>query len=516
MRGICLNQSYALISVFDKAHCLELARQFVSRKITIISTGGTARYLMENGLEVIQVSELTHYPEIFHGRVKTLHPMIEGGILFRRDNPNDQAEQSKLEIPSIDYVICNLYPFESVVNQPEAQHDQIIETIDIGGSTMLRAAAKNYQSVVVLTQAEDYAFLIKKLETDQIVSLEERRRLAAKAFAHTSYYDGLIFYYLNQVSLLSVPFFSIPVRREMGLRYGENPHQQACYFSKGYQGDGLPYTQCHGRELSYNNMLDLNIAYQIIQEFNQPAAVIIKHSNPCGLAVGDTILHAFQKARDGDPLSAYGGIIAVNRPVEKDMAELINEFFNECLLAPEFTEDALNLLKQKKNRRILKLKGASGEKYPAFTDICGGFLLQSRDKGFPELESMQLLTGKPLTTEQFNDVGLALVAVKYAKSNAITIVNQGMLIGIGTGQTSRIDSIKNAIRKSQENQHSLEGAILASDAFFPFRDNIDFCDHLGLAGIIQPGGSTRDEEVIEAARQQGITMYFTQTRHFKH
>ncbi|MBP7461765.1 MAG: bifunctional phosphoribosylaminoimidazolecarboxamide formyltransferase/IMP cyclohydrolase [Candidatus Delongbacteria bacterium] len=511
-----MNQSYALISVYDKTGCLELARELAARQIRILSTGGTARYLAENGLEVIQVSDLTQFPEIFHGRVKTLHPLIEGGILFRREIPEDQADQARLGIPSIDYVICNLYPFESVVNRPGAEHDEIIENIDIGGPTMLRAAAKNYRHVVVLTRSEDYLFMIDKLKNGQAVTTEERLVLASKAFAHTSYYDGLIFHYLNREPLDKVPHFSLPVRREVELRYGENPHQQACFFAKGYRSGGLPYVQCHGKELSYNNMLDMNVAYQMIGEFSRPAAVIIKHNNPCGLAVGETIRQAFEKARDGDPLSAYGGIIAVNRPVEADLAELINEFFNECLLAPDYSDQAMELLKKKKNRRVLKMRDCPTETYPTLTDICGGFLMQTRDRGFPELDSMQLMSGQPLSAGQFDDIGLALVAVKYAKSNAITIVNQGMLIGIGAGQTSRVDSVKIAIRKSQENQHSLSGAILASDAFFPFRDNIDYCAPYGLSGIIQPGGSTRDEEVIEAARQHGISMYFTQIRHFKH
>ncbi len=507
---------YAILSVYDKTGILDLADAFIQAGIHIISSGGTARHLQAHGKPVETVESITGFAEILEGRVKTLHPKIAGGILYRRSSSEHCQVAQKENLPDIAYVICNLYPFENVIRNPETTQEEAIENIDIGGPTLIRAGAKNHQDVIVVVEPADYPRVIEKLTNRQGFTTSERLEMAAKAFARTAFYDSIIFHYLNPATISDTEFLTLPLRQMSELRYGENPHQKAFYYQKAGHRETLDYRQIHGKELSYNNLVDLQAALQIIRESEEPAAVIIKHTNPCGFAQAESIQNAFIKAREGDPLSAFGGIIALNRPVDTDIAQLINDFFNECLLAPGYCEEALSILKQKKNRRLLLWEHNESPWALEFKDIGAGFLAQTPDFNYPEFNQLELVSGEPLEESRLRDLYFAIRVVKHVKSNAIVLVNNQQLIGIGAGQTSRVDAVKIALRKCSENGHPIEGTILASDAFFPFRDNIDFCAPYKLAAIIQPGGSARDEEVIEAARSYHLTMYLSHVRHFKH
>ncbi len=505
----------ALVSVYNKEGIIGFTKKLRQNGIELLTTGGTYNFLKDNGIDAIKIKDYTGFPEIFGGRVKTLHPKIEGGILFRRDNPVDNEEKDQHGILPIDMVVCNLYPFEDAYKNKELEDDELVEYIDIGGPTMIRAAAKNFRDVIVVVDPSDYAEIIEKIESKEEFSLEERKQFAAKAFNHTAYYDSLIASAFRK-SFYDFSSITFSYKKEMKLRYGENPHQDAYLYIAGDSKKGLPYEKIYGKELSYNNLVDIDSAINIIMEFSEPAAVLIKHSNPCGLAIDDDIHNAFIKAKGTDPLSAFGSIIGINREVDKELALMLNEFFNECIIAPSYSQDAMEILLKKKNRRILKLKDNFKFDDYNMVKINGGILIQDKDLGFDELMDIELVSGEPLSKEKMEDLFFAWKAVKFVKSNAIVLAKDKKIIGIGAGQMSRVDAVKIAFRKCKENLHDPEGAILASDAFFPFRDNIDFCSEYNIAAIIQPGGSKRDGEVIEAANEHNITMYFTGRRHFRH
>lgn len=505
----------ALISVFYKDGLAEIVKELDKHGVKIYSTGGTQTFIEELGVKAHAVEDLTGYPSILGGRVKTLHPKVFGGILARRDNGTDCDQMKQYEIPEIDLVIVDLYPFEQTVADPNATAQDIIEKIDIGGISLIRAAAKNFKDVAIVPSVEQYGYILDLITTQGgATTLEQRRRLAAEAFNVSSHYDSAIFNYFNREE--GIPAFkqSFTASAATHLRYGENPHQAATYF-----GDlSAQFEQLHGKEISYNNMLDMDAAVNLIAEFGDgdPAFVIMKHNNACGVAVRPTLVEAWKDALAGDPVSAFGGVLITNRTVDKATAEKINEIFFEVIMAPGYDDDALAILESKKNRIILKTKDIqrSGKQ---FRSLLGGVAVQERDAkvGGQDSEAKQV-TNKGVTPEELKNLVFANKIVKHSKSNAIVLAKDGMLLASGIGQTSRVDALKQAIAKAKSFGFDLRGAVLASDAFFPFADCAEIAHKEGIDTLIQPGGSVRDQDSIDYCNANGMAMVFTGLRHFKH
>ncbi|GAB6065709.1 bifunctional phosphoribosylaminoimidazolecarboxamide formyltransferase/IMP cyclohydrolase [Aquifex pyrophilus] len=504
----------ALISVYRKEGIEKLARELRELGYEIISTGGTARYLKEKGIEVKEVSEITEFPEILEGRVKTLHPRIHGGILYRDWVEKDKEEIERLGIETIDVVVVNLYPFEEKLKEG-LEEKELMEFVDIGGPTLIRASAKNFFRVVVLVDPEDYDWVIEKLKKGTL-SLQDRAYLAWKAFSHTAYYDGVISQAFKK--LYSIESFNkeeaLPLRLKKKLRYGENPHQRGFLYENPLEDIGITKADVlQGKEMSFNNYLDADSAVRLVLEFpNQTVCAIIKHNNPCGVAVGNNVRDAFLRAKESDPVSAFGGIVAFNDRVDAETAKELTSMFLEVVIAPEYEEEALRELSKKKNFRVLRFYGLQNSF--DVKKVSGGYLLQDEDTVL--YERLEVVTKREPTAEEMDDLIFAYKVVKHTKSNAVVIAKGGRTLGIGSGNVSRVDSLKCAINKAKEFGFDLRGAVVASEAFFPFRDSIDIMAKEGITAVIQPGGSIRDKEVIEACNEHGIAMVFTGLRHFKH
>lgn len=503
----------ALISVFDKTGILEFAKFLDKKGIEIISTGGTYKYLKENGLTVLDVSEVTNFKEMLDGRVKTLHPNIHGGILAIRDNVEHMETIKNEGIETIDFVVVNLYPFFKEV-QTDKTFDEKIEFIDIGGPTMLRSAAKSFKDVTVICNIEDYEKVMQEIENNGDVTFETKKRLAGKVFNLTSAYDAAISNFLLEDEYPN--YLSMSYEKKFDLRYGENPHQSSAYYvSTTESGSMKDFEQLNGKELSFNNIRDMDIAWKVVGEFEEPAACAIKHSTPCGVAVADNIYTAYTKAHDCDPVSIFGGIVALNKEVDSKTADELKKIFLEIVIAPSFTNEALEILKSKKNLRVIKCNIKKSQDKLEYVKVDGGLLVQETNSKM--IDEMNIVTEKVPTEQEKSDMVLGMKVVKYVKSNAIVVVKDGMAIGVGTGQTNRIWSTVHAIEHAQEKiGKDLTGAVLASDAFFPFRDCVDTANEAGIKAIVQPGGSMRDQESIDACNEHGIAMVFTGIRHFKH
>ena len=518
----------ALISVFDKTGVLDFAKRLAALQIEILSTGGTAKLLRDSGVAVKDVSEFTGWPEMLGGRVKTLHPKVHGGLLFRRNLAEDQKQAKEHGIAPIDLVVVNLYPFAATAVKAGLTAEELIENIDIGGPTMLRSAAKNWESVTVVTDPADYDRVAKELETNRDTSPFTRLELARKVFATTSRYDGMITTELERISLQSghatlqvketLPQrVNIALERLQPLRYGENPHQAAAlYRLAGRAPSGLAAAkQLHGKELSYNNLVDLESARSIAAEFQKPAAVIIKHNNPCGTAEQATLRDAYLKALACDPVSAFGGVLAFNREVDAATAEEVAKLFVECIAAPGFAARAKEILAAKKNLRLLELPagGLEPERELQLKRVLGGMLIQQADLGELDPAELKVVTKRVPSDHELSTMKFAWKVAKHVKSNAIVFAKEGATLGVGAGQMSRVDSVKIAVMKAQS---SLQGSVLASDAFFPFPDGVEEAANAGAVAVIQPGGSVRDNDVIAAADRLGLAMVFTGMRHFLH
>ncbi len=518
----------ALISVFDKSGIVEFAKRLAALKIEILSTGGTAKLLREAGVSVRDVSDFTGWPEMLGGRVKTLHPKVHGGILFRRRNAEDRKQAAEHGIAPIDLVVVNLYPFEATAAKAGLTAEELIENIDIGGPTMLRSAAKNFESVTVVTDPEDFERVAKELESAGDTTLATRLELARKVFATTSRYDGTITMELERlaaasgnISLEARPVLPqrvhIALRRQQELRYGENPHQAAAlYVPAGRKPEGLAAAkQLQGKELSYNNFVDLEAARSLAAEFSKPAAVIIKHNNPCGTAEQGTLREAYLKALACDPLSAFGGVLAFNRMVDAATAEEVAKLFVECIAAPGFDEKSKAIFAAKKNLRLLELPpgGLEPERELQLKRILGGMLVQQPDLGEVQESELRTVTKRAPIAEELHTMRFAWKVAKHVKSNAIVFAKDGATLGVGAGQMSRVDSVKLAVMKSQS---PLAGSVVASDAFFPFPDGVEEAAKAGATAVIQPGGSVRDADVIATADRLGLAMVFTGMRHFLH
>ncbi|MEJ2128211.1 MAG: bifunctional phosphoribosylaminoimidazolecarboxamide formyltransferase/IMP cyclohydrolase [Woeseiaceae bacterium] len=509
----------ALLSVSDKRGLIPFAEGLTDLGVEILSTGGTCRALREAGIDVVEVSEKTGFPEIMDGRVKTLHPKIHGGLLGRRGT--DEAVMDEHGIEPIDLLAVNLYPFEQTIAREDATIDDAIENIDIGGPAMIRAASKNHDGVAVVVDPDDYENVLESLKADQL-SLQARRKLAAKAYAHTASYDTAITKYLSN-SLGEDPLgdrILYSGRLVERMRYGENPHQEAGFYidQRAQQGSLATAEQLQGKALSYNNIADSDAALECVKQFEVPACVIVKHANPCGVAVAGNILEAYEKAFKTDPTSAFGGIIAFNQPLDARTAKtIIDRQFVEVIVAPEIDEDASKALKEKKNVRVLRT-GPWGETTAGFDfkKVSGGLLVQGSDMGVITADDLKVVTEKSPTPGQIEDMLFAWKVVKYVKSNAIIFCKDNMTIGVGAGQMSRVYSTKIAAIKAADEGLDVKGSVMASDAFFPFRDGIDAAAETGISAIIQPGGSMRDDEVIQAANEHGLAMVFTGMRHFRH
>ncbi|SFW31528.1 bifunctional phosphoribosylaminoimidazolecarboxamide formyltransferase/IMP cyclohydrolase [Nitrosovibrio sp. Nv17] len=521
----------ALISVSDKTGVVGLARALCRLGVHILSTGGTAALLRDAGVAVTEVGSHTGFPEMLDGRVKTLHPKIHGGILARRDVPQHMAALAQAGIDPIDLVVVNLYPFGQTVANPGCSLDEAIENIDIGGPAMVRAAAKNYRSVAVVTDPGDYTALLEELEAHGgILSLESRFRLARKAFSHTAAYDGAISNYLTSLDTAAGPQGqdaqrqafpdSLHLHFQLGqrLRYGENPHQQAAFYRDPVPVPGslAGYVQLQGKALSYNNIADADAAWECVKTLARPACVIVKHANPCGVAVADDPLAAYRAAFATDPTSAFGGIIAFNRPLNGAAAEAVSGQFVEVVLAPDLTSEAAAILARKPNVRVLTLPLQAGSNAFDFRRVGGGLLVQTPDGLNVEASQLTIATHVQPTAQQLQDLLFAWRVTKFVKSNAIVYCEGGRTLGVGAGQMSRVDSARIASIKAQNAGLSLAGSVVASDAFFPFRDGLDVVVQAGAKAVIQPGGSVRDEEVIAAANEHGVAMVLTGVRHFRH
>ena len=535
----------ALISVSDKTGVVEFARALHERKIEILSTGGTAKLLAQNGIGVTEVADYTGFPEMLDGRVKTLHPKIHGGILGRRDLKTHTDAMRKHGIPPIDLVVVNLYPFEQTVAKPNCPLDEAIENIDIGGPTLLRAAAKNHGAVTVVVDSADYGTVVDEMEKNNGATTEATRfRLAVKAFEHTARYDGAIANWLGAINASggrdAFPHtFNMQFVHASAMRYGENPHQRAAFYvesaiatslSRGPRlgpiGEHAPAEACvatarvlQGKELSYNNIADADAALECVKSFDETACVIVKHANPCGVAVADNVLDAYKHAYVTDPTSAFGGIIAFNRPLDAATAKAILERqFVEVIIAPEVGADAKSILAAKPNVRVLET-GAWGATRSAgldFKRVTGGLLVQDMDRGRVTEKDLKVVTNRKPNSQELRDLLFAWKVVKFVKSNAIVYCKDGRTIGVGAGQMSRVYSARIASIKATDAGLEVRGSVMASDAFFPFRDGLDQAAEVGVTAVIQPGGSMRDQEVIDAANQHGIAMVFTGMRHFRH
>lgn len=513
----------ALVSVSDKHGIVEFAQALSQKGVEILSTGGTAKLLAENNVPVVEVSDYTGFPEMMDGRVKTLHPKIHGGLLGRRGT--DDAVMAEHNIPPIDLVVVNLYPFEQTIAKPDCDLPTAIENIDIGGPTMLRSAAKNHKDVTVVVDAKDYATVLSEMsDNDGAVSDATRFQLALKVFEHTARYDGAIANYLGKQLEGDADFprtLSLQYRKTQAMRYGENPHQKAAFYveHKPQEVGVANAVQLQGKELSYNNVADTDAALECVKSFDQgPACVIVKHANPCGVALGDNILQAYDRAFKTDPTSAFGGIIAFNRALDAETAQaIIDRQFVEVIIAPEVAEDAKPILASKTNVRVL----ACGQwQAPIsaldFKRVNGGLLVQERDLGRVSEQDVKVVTQRAPTEQEMLDLMFAWKVAKFVKSNAIVYCKDGMTIGVGAGQMSRVYSAKIAGIKAADENLEVRGSVMASDAFFPFRDGLDAAAEAGITAVIEPGGSVRDEEVIAAADEHDIAMVFTGMRHFRH
>jgi len=507
----------ALLSVSDKSGILEFAQELEKMDYEILSTGGTKRFLEENGVSITAVDEITKFPEILGGRVKTLHPLVHGGLLAKHDDAQHQSEMAENGISPIDIVCVNLYPFRETISKPDVSVEDAIENIDIGGPTMLRSAAKNHAYVTVIVDSEDYAIVTSELRDQNATTPETRRRLAAKVFRHTAAYDSYISNYLTDLTGEEYPDqLTLTYELQQPLRYGENPHQKAAFYRSPLGSDFsiASAEQLHGKELSYNNIQDANAALQIIKEFKMPAAVAVKHMNPCGVGTGETISAAFAKAYEADSTSIFGGIVALNREVDAETAKQLAGIFLEIIIAPAFSEEALEILTQKKNIRLLTIlfDGSKQDKWNTVT-VEGGLLVQQPDTFGYEDAEIQVATERQPTDAELEALKLGWNVVKHVKSNAIVVCNSDMTLGIGAGQMNRVGSAKIALEQAGE---KAAGAIMASDAFFPMSDTVEAAAKAGIKAIIQPGGSKKDQESIDMANAHGIAMVFTGVRHFKH
>ncbi len=519
-----MSKRQALISVSDKSGTAEIARVLHSFGIDILSTGGTARLLREADIPVVEIGDYTGFPEMLDGRVKTLHPKVHAGILARRDLPAHMQALGQANIPTIDLVIVNLYPFVQTISGAGCTLEEAIENIDIGGPTMVRAAAKNWQHVAIVTDPADYPALIAEMQSAKgAISVETRYRLARKAFSHTAAYDGAISNYLTATDINGTrnPFpeqINISCAKVQDLRYGENPHQQAAFYRdlKPVPGALSNYRQLQGKELSYNNIADADAAWECVKTFAQPACVIVKHANPCGAAVADSSAQAYRRAFKTDPTSAFGGIIAFNCEVDLETAEAVSQQFMEVLIAPRIAADATAALAKKTNVRVLEVPIENGANLFDSKRVGGGLLVQTPDAMNVQISDMRIVTRKQPTPQQLSNLLFAWKVAKFVKSNAIVFCGDGMTLGVGAGQMSRVDSARIASIKAENAALSLKSSVVASDAFFPFRDGVDIVAKAGATAIIQPGGSVRDEEVVAAADEHGVTMVLTGVRHFRH
>ena len=508
----------ALISVSDKSGIIDFASALQKLGFEIISTGGTYRLLQQSGVAVTNISAVTQFPEILDGRVKTLHPRIHSGLLAVRENEAHRKQLREHDIEPIDLLVVNLYPVAQPIAKPEVSWEEAIENIDIGGPAMLRAAAKNHADVTVVVDQEDYGIVIDQLQTKGEVDPEMRRRLAVKAFRHTAAYDSLIAQYLSEKTEDVLPDkLTITYEKKQDLRYGENPHQQAAFYSEPHPApDTLASAeQLHGKALSYNNINDANAALAIVKEFSEPAAVAVKHMNPCGVGIGSSASEAFQKAYAADPVSIFGGIVALNRPVDELTAQRLNDIFLEIVLAPDFSPEALEILTRKKNIRLLKLGqfSAARKRVWRYQSVEGGLLVQEEDVRHIGQADCQVVTEREPSPAEWEQLLFGWKVVKHVKSNAIVLANDNQTIGVGAGQMNRVGAAKIAIEQAGE---KCQGAILASDAFFPMPDTVQEAAKAGIKAIIQPGGSIRDEDSIVEANKHGMAMVFTGVRHFKH
>lgn len=507
----------ALISVSDKTGVALFAQQLSEQGFEIVSTGGTKRALEEQGIPVISVSEVTGFSEILEGRVKTLNPMIHGGLLAKFNEPSHKQQLEEHHIQPIEIVCVNLYPFQQTIAKQDVAVEDAIENIDIGGPAMLRASAKNHEYVTVVVDPVDYEIVLTQLKDNGEVDKETKRKLAAKVFRHTASYDAMIAEYMTELVNEKTPEkLTVTFDLKQSLRYGENPHQTAAFYKKplGSKSSIASAKQLHGKELSYNNINDADAALQIVKEFAEPAAVAVKHMNPCGVGTGETVFAAFSKAFAADPVSIFGGIIAFNREVDAETAHKLQEIFLEMIIAPSFSEEATAILTSKKNLRLLTIPfEAQKQNEVKLTSIEGGLLVQSYDQFTLEDATVSISTDRKPTEDEWNALKLGWKVVKHVKSNAIVVTNEEMTLGIGAGQMNRVGAAKIALEQAGKRA---VGAVLASDAFFPMDDTVEAAAKAGIKAIIQPGGSVRDEDSIKKANEYGIAMVFTGVRHFKH
>lgn len=508
----------ALISVSDKTGIVEFARQLVEQDIEIISTGGTQKLLQAEQVPVTGISEVTGFPEILDGRVKTLHPNVHSGLLAVRDHEGHQQQMKELGLEHIDLVVVNLYPFQETIANPKVTYEDAIENIDIGGPTMLRSAAKNHAFVTVVVDAADYDEVLVQVKKQQDTTLTLRKQLAAKVFRHTAAYDSLISSYLSEQT--DEPFperYTVTYEKVQALRYGENPHQQAAFYKQPLAAPGNITTaeQLHGKELSYNNINDANAALQIVNEFDQPAVVAVKHMNPCGVGIGRDIDEAYQKAYEADPTSIFGGIVACHGVVDQQTAERMHSIFLEIVMATDFTPEALEILQQKKNIRLLRLGERQTDRTAELllTSVEGGLLVQENDLHTLKESDLKVVTSREPTAEELKQLQFSWNVVKHVKSNAIVLAKDDMTVGVGAGQMNRVGAARIAIEQAGE---LAKGSVLASDAFFPMGDTLELAAKAGITAVIQPGGSIKDEESIKVADEYGIAMVMTGVRHFKH
>ncbi len=502
-------QKTALLSVSDKTGIVEFAQFLQSKNYRILSTGGTYKHLEENGVDVTEVSDVTDFPEILDGRVKTLHPHIHGGILALRSNEKHVDTLDDLGIGTIDLVAVNLYPFFENADK-QMPMEELVEFIDIGGPTMLRSAAKSYFDVTVISDIKDYKIVQLEIENKGEVNLKTRKYLAGKVFNLTSAYDAAISQKLLDEKF--PPYYTISYKKQMDLRYGENPHQRAAYYTNTIDKGALKdFIQHQGKELSFNNIRDLDLAWKVVCEFEQTACCAVKHSTPCGVAIDENLVRAYQKAHDCDPISIFGGIVTFNKTVTQEVAAKCNEIFLEIVAAPSFEPEALEEFKKKKNVRIIEITNDLQDKMQ-MVQVDGGLLVQDADLAFSK--DYKIVTEKSPTEREMEDLIFALKVIKHVKSNAIVVAKDKQALGVGTGQTNRIWAAQEAIQRAQEKQ--TEGLVLASDAFFPFRDVVDYAAERGIKAIIQPGGSIRDQDSIDAANEHQIAMVMTGMRHFLH
>ncbi len=514
----------ALLSVSDKSGLVELARELAALGVALLSTGGTAKLLASAGIRAVEVADYTGYPEMLDGRLKTLHPKIHGGLLARRDRPEHMAALKEAGIEPIDLVVVNLYPFERTIARADCTFEEAVENIDIGGPTMVRAAAKNHAAVAVVTDPRDYPAIVEELRaTGGCLSAATRLALAKKAFAHTAAYDGAIANYLNGLDEALRPtqfpeVLSLQWRKAQPMRYGENPHQEAAFYRDPEPAAGslACYTQIQGKALSFNNIADADAAWECVKTFERPACVIVKHANPCGVAEAETALAAYQRAFQTDPTSAFGGIIAFNRPLDAAMAEAVARQFVEVVLAPQVTAEARAALAGKSGVRVLAVPaGRTAQRYD-LKRVGGGILVQTPDARDVAATELRVVTRRAPTAAELADLLFAWRVAKFVKSNAIVFCAGARTLGVGAGQMSRVDSARIATIKAQNAGLSLAGSVVASDAFFPFRDGLDVVADAGAKAVVQPGGSVRDDEVIAAADERGLAMVFTGVRHFRH